>query len=171
MITLCYKDAVVTKICDWESTIQGKVMQDAWKFYCTKEKYGVDFMNSNNDIYWLRLHVIFFGMGNDTYFAKAYIVQRVQPISMMRYFTCYTINCPKFLPVQKFICVMTIMPALVLSLIITRILNTLRPRQDGRHFADDTFKRIFLNENVRIAIKISLKFVAKGPINNIPALV
>ena len=50
-------------------------------------------------------------------------------------------------------------------------LNTLRPRQDGRHFADDTFKRIFLNENVRISIKISPKFVPKGPINNIPALV
>ena len=47
----------------------------------------------------------------------------------------------------------------------------LRPRQNGRHFADDTFKRIFLNENVRISIKISLKFVPKGPINNIPALV
>ena len=49
--------------------------------------------------------------------------------------------------------------------------NTLRPRQNGRHFADDTFKCIFLNENVRISIKISLKFVPKGPINNIPALV
>ena len=49
--------------------------------------------------------------------------------------------------------------------------NTLRPRQNGRRFADDTFKRIFLNENVRILIKISLKFVPKGPINNIPALV
>ena len=47
----------------------------------------------------------------------------------------------------------------------------MRPRQNGRHFADDTFKRIFLNENVRISIKISLKFVPKGPINNIPALV
>ena len=33
----------------------------------------------------------------------------------------------------------------------------------------DTFKRIFLNENVWISIKISLKFVAMGPINNIPA--
>ena len=33
------------------------------------------------------------------------------------------------------------------------------------------FKCIFLNENVSIAIKISLKFVLKGPINNIPALV
>ena len=49
--------------------------------------------------------------------------------------------------------------------------NTLRPRQDGRHFPDDIFKSIFLNENVWISIKISLKFVPKGPINNIPALV
>ena len=51
------------------------------------------------------------------------------------------------------------------------ILNTLRPRQNGRHFADDTFKRIFMNENVRVSINISLKFVPKGLINNIPALV
>ena len=50
-------------------------------------------------------------------------------------------------------------------------INTLRPRQNGRHFADDIFKCIFLNENVWILIKISLKFVPKGPINNIPALV
>ena len=48
---------------------------------------------------------------------------------------------------------------------------TLRPRRNGCHFADDTFKCIFLNENVRISIKISLKFVPKDPINNIPALV
>ena len=50
-------------------------------------------------------------------------------------------------------------------------INTLRPRQNGRHFADDIFKCIFLNENIWISIKISLKFVPKGPINNIPALV
>ena len=49
--------------------------------------------------------------------------------------------------------------------------NPLRLRQNGRHFADDTFNRIFVNENVRISIKFSLKFVPKGPINNIPALV
>ena len=49
--------------------------------------------------------------------------------------------------------------------------NTLRPRQNGRRFADDTFKRIFLSENVRILIKISLKFVPRGPINNISTLV
>ena len=35
----------------------------------------------------------------------------------------------------------------------------------------DTFKRIFLNENVMISIKIPLKFVPMGPINNNPALV
>ena len=50
-------------------------------------------------------------------------------------------------------------------------MRMLRPRQNGRHFTDDIFKCIFLNENVSIAIKISLKFVPKGPINNIPALV
>ena len=44
-------------------------------------------------------------------------------------------------------------------------------RQNGRHFADDILKRIFLNENRRISIKISLKFIPKGPISNIPALV
>ena len=49
--------------------------------------------------------------------------------------------------------------------------NALGPRQNSRHFPDDTFKRIFLNENVRISNKISLKFVPKFPIDNIPALV
>ena len=47
----------------------------------------------------------------------------------------------------------------------------MRPRQNGRHFVDDTFKRVFFNENVRVLINISLKFVPKGPINNILALV
>ena len=57
------------------------------------------------------------------------------------------------------------------SSVETKNVNTLRPRQNGRHFADDIFKSIFLNKNVWIPIKISLKFVPKGPINNIPALV
>ena len=47
---------------------------------------------------------------------------------------------------------------------------TLRPRQNGRHFADDMFKCIFLNENLWIPIEISLKFVLKGSIDNNPAL-
>ena len=49
--------------------------------------------------------------------------------------------------------------------------NKLRPRQNAHHFSDDIFKCIFLNENVWIFIKISLKFVPKVPINNIPAWV
>ena len=43
--------------------------------------------------------------------------------------------------------------------------NTLRPRQSGRHFPDHILICIFLNENVWISLKISLKFVPKGPIH------
>ena len=50
-------------------------------------------------------------------------------------------------------------------------INTLRPRLNGSRFADDTFKRIFLNENVLISIKTSVKCVLECSINNIPALV
>ena len=50
------------------------------------------------------------------------------------------------------------------------LINSLRLRQNGRHFADDMFKCIFLNENVWIPIEISLKFVPKGSINNNSAL-
>ena len=49
--------------------------------------------------------------------------------------------------------------------------ETLRPRQNCRHFTDDIFKCIFLNKNVLISLKIPLKFVPKIRINNIPALV
>ena len=51
------------------------------------------------------------------------------------------------------------------------LLNTLRPRQNDQLFTHDIFKRIFFNGNVWSAIKISLKFVSKRPINTIPALV
>ena len=51
------------------------------------------------------------------------------------------------------------------------LLNTLRRRQNGGHFTDDVFKCIFLNENVWISLKTSLKSVRKVLINNIPALV
>ena len=49
--------------------------------------------------------------------------------------------------------------------------NTLRPKQNGRHFTDNRLKCFFLNENAWISIKISLKFVPECPINNIAALV
>ena len=50
-------------------------------------------------------------------------------------------------------------------------INTLRLRQNGHNFPDNIFRWIFLNENVWISINISLKFVPRGPINNIPTLV
>ena len=54
--------------------------------------------------------------------------------------------------------------------IVTQSLNTFWPKQYGCHFADDTLKRISLNENVRILIEISLKFIPKGPIDNKAAM-
>ena len=50
-------------------------------------------------------------------------------------------------------------------------INTLKLRQNSHHFPDNIFKFIFLNENIWILLKISLKFVNKVPIKNIPALV
>ena len=44
------------------------------------------------------------------------------------------------------------------------------PGQNGGRFADDVFRWIFMNEKFCILIKISLKFVPKGSIDNIPAL-
>ena len=59
---------------------------------------------------------------------------------------------------------------LLIYAINSTLVNTLRPRQNGRHVPDNIFKYIFLNENVWTSIKIPMKFVPKGPINNIPAL-
>ena len=50
-------------------------------------------------------------------------------------------------------------------------INTLKPRQNCGHFTDDIFKCIFLNENVWILQNISLQFISKVRINNIPAMV
>ena len=50
-------------------------------------------------------------------------------------------------------------------------LAILRLRQNGRHFADNIIKCIFFNENCCILIKISLKYIPRGPFSNKPALV
>ena len=63
------------------------------------------------------------------------------------------------------------MAAVVLFASQVWVLNTLGPRQKWQNFADDIFKRVFLKENVCISIEFSLKFVLKGPINNIQVLV
>ena len=48
--------------------------------------------------------------------------------------------------------------------------NTLRPRQNGRHFPVNIFKCTFVNENMWILIKMLLKYVPKIPIINGPAV-
>ena len=67
----------------------------------------------------------------------------------------------------KFILCQTIIACFLLG----HLFNSLRPRPNRRHFADDIFKCIFENENELISPRISLKFVPKVRINNIPALV
>ena len=52
------------------------------------------------------------------------------------------------------------------------IVYRMRPRQNDHHFPDDILKYIFLNENVLIfSIKMSLKCVPRGRVNNFLALV
>ena len=51
------------------------------------------------------------------------------------------------------------------------LINTFRPRQNGRHFTDDIFRYIFMNEKLCISIKISLKFVPTDLINDYPVLI
>ena len=43
-------------------------------------------------------------------------------------------------------------------------------KKSGCQFPKNIFKCIFSNENIYILIAIPLKFVPKGPINNIPAV-
>ena len=54
---------------------------------------------------------------------------------------------------------------------IIKHINSSPHGQNGRHFADDDFRCILVSEKFCILIKISLKCVPKGPIDNIPALV
>ena len=44
-------------------------------------------------------------------------------------------------------------------------------RQNGHHFAYDIFQKQFFNENFCILIKISLKIIPKGSIDNMSELV
>ena len=45
-------------------------------------------------------------------------------------------------------------------------INSYPPGQNSRNFADEIFVCFFLNEKFCILIKISMKFVPKGPIDN-----
>ena len=47
------------------------------------------------------------------------------------------------------------------------LLNTLRPRRNGQHFADNIFKRILFNENLWISIKIEIQRFSLNKIREI----
>ena len=49
---------------------------------------------------------------------------------------------------------------------IHKLVNSSTPGQNGRQFADDIFKCVFMNEKFCILIQVSLKSVLKGPIDN-----
>ena len=52
-----------------------------------------------------------------------------------------------------------------------KVINSSVSGQNGRHFAGDIFKSIFIDEIFCILVCISVKFVPRGPIDNKPALV
>ena len=56
------------------------------------------------------------------------------------------------------------------KLAVMEPINSSPQDKKATNLADDIFSCIFLNENVWISIKISLKFVPKGPIDNKPVL-
>ena len=110
--------------------------------------------------------------GKNLDFMKAYKIQTVDRLWLWLFEDDNSLQqcplCYLFCKVAKFLKLFRQMFH-VIRPVMTKV-NTLRPRQNGRCFADDIFKRIFFNENVWISIQISLKFVPKGPINKIPAL-
>ena len=55
-----------------------------------------------------------------------------------------------------------------INFFVQRNLINVSPGQNGRHFADDIFRHIFMNEKFCIMIKDK---ISKGPINNNPSLV
>ena len=82
------------------------------------------------------------------------------------------LSCPIMLKLYIFLNDFTIKMDVIIERDFERSeFNILRPKQNCRHFPDDIFKCIFFNENIRISIEMSLKFVPVVPINNIPALV
>ena len=82
--------------------------------------------------------------------------------------SCWCFGCSLCLPQLSY---WSCQRGMYLSPLTVNLINTLKSRQNGCHFVDDISNCSFLNENVWISIKNSLKFVPRGQINHIPALV
>ena len=108
------------------------------------------------------LHVLFYLVSPSLLFVIFFIAQCNPIICMM---------IKEDNKVSVFCILYSILLASELHTGIFLMLSPLRPRWNRWHFADDIFKFISWNEYILRLIKISLKFIPKGPINNIPALV
>ena len=53
-----------------------------------------------------------------------------------------------------------------LLFVLCHRINTMRPKQNGRYFADGFFTCIFVDKDIFTLIKIYPKFVPKEPIGN-----
>ena len=65
---------------------------------------------------------------------------------------------------------MGVLAGLMILALVSNMITTW-PKQNGRHFADNSFRCILLVGNHLILIQISLRFVPKGTIDNKSALV
>ena len=72
--------------------------------------------------------------------------------------------------IRVFVTLKPKIPCMMLASTMSAIFNTLRSKQNGRHFAGDISLFMFLYENCCIWIKMSLKIVTKILFNNMPAL-
>ena len=69
-------------------------------------------------------------------------------------YDCHIENDVNLRYMGEIIHIITLQSVIKIKPCVTCVFNTLRPKQDGRHFADDIFKRIFLNDNSCISIDI-----------------
>ena len=105
-----------------------------------------------------------------------YLVRRILSSTLWRSQLCYLVRsilssifCDRSLSAILRLILATDLKCVLLCYHSCPSLTDLRPRQNGRLFADDIFKGIFLNENFWLLNK--LKYVPKGLINNMAALV
>ena len=111
--------------------------------------------------------------------AIALIMTSLSSSFVYRPYTCWTVSGPSGIQMQYSVRPTNLPSGRYLLAILngmwTRnvilLLTHLRLDKMAAILADDIFKCIFLNENDRIPIQISLKFVPRGPIDNKPALV